>query len=314
MGASDLVAGAKARSVDLGFAAGWGLVRALPQRAAASLFRRGADVGMRRNGSGVVQLRLNLRRVVGPAMPEAELDELVQQALRSYARYWMETFRLPSMDEHDVLARMRSEGDEHIDRAAADGNGFILALPHSGNWDVSGIWLIARGHPFTTVAERLKPESLFKRFVEYREGLGMEIVPLHGGARTPTDILTERLRQGRSVCLLGDRDLSARGVTVDFFGEPARFPPGPAMLSAMTGAALIPICAYYCEDGWRHSIGAPIELGEGRLRERVQAGTQALADVFAEQIARHPADWHMLQKMWVGDEPRRPSAGAEVRS
>ena len=297
---------ARGRAVDLGYATGWRVVRALPEPVAAGVFRAGADLAARRAGPGTAQLRHNLRRVVGPAVNEQDLDDLVRAALRSYSRYWMETFRLPAMSTASILARVSTEGAENVDAAAAAGRGLILALPHSGNWDVSGIWLIARGVKFTTVAERLEPESLFDRFVRYREGLGMEIIPLSGGERAPSAILTERLQAGGCVCLLADRDLGASGIPVDFFGEPTRMPPGPALLAATTGAALLPVTAYYTDGGWSHWIGAPIEPPPGRLRDRVGAATQQLADVFAERIAVHPADWHMLQKLWLADlDPSR---------
>jgi lauroyl/myristoyl acyltransferase len=296
----------RARAVDAGYGAGWQLVRHLPQSLAHSVFQRGADFGFRRNGKGTRQLRVNLRRVVGPSVGEAELDELVRAGLRSYSRYWMETFRLPTMSTGDVLSYTHTTGAEHIDRANAAGKGVILALPHSGNWDVAGIWLIDRGLKFTTVAERLKPDSLFDRFVAYREGLGMEIVPLSGGTRPPTEILAERLRAGGCVCLLADRDLSSKGVGVTFFGEPATMPPGPALLAATTGATLLPVCVYYEPAGWGQWIGAPIELDGERLRDRVASATQGLADVFGQRIAAHPADWHMLQKLWLADlDPAR---------
>jgi KDO2-lipid IV(A) lauroyltransferase len=203
-------------------------------------------------------------------------------------------------------------GAEHIDAALERGRGAILALPHSGNWDVAGVWLIARHGPFTTVAERLKPESLFNRFLAYREGLGMEIIPLTGGERPPTDVLTERLRANRVVCLLADRDLSRNGVQVDFFGEPTRMPGGPSLLAATTGAALLPVHLWYTPDGWAQTIAPPVELPEGSLRERVAYGTQCLADFFAAEIAKHPVDWHMLQKLWLAD--LSPRAAAAVRA
>lgn len=290
------------------------MVRTLPEPVAASLFRAGADAGALRNGRGVRQLRANLRRVVGPGVPGADLDALVRAALRSYARYWMETFRLPTMDRGTLAARIETEGTEHLDAARAAGRGVILALPHSGNWDVAGIWLIERGLRFTTVAERLHPESLFDRFVAYRESLGMEIIPLSGGAAPPSDVLTERLRAGGCVCLLADRDLSAAGVPVTFFGEPARMPPGPALLSATTGAALLPVTTWFTDRGWGQWIGPPIVPAGARLRERVHGATQTLADAFARRIARHPADWHMLQKLWLADLPAPAHAERDERS
>ena len=306
------------RLVDGGYAAGWAVVRGMPQPLARALFRLGADASTRRGGRGVRQLRANLRRVIGPEPTEAELDALVRVAVRSYARYWMETFRLPVMPADTVLPRVHSIGSQHIDEAVQAGRGAILALPHSGNWDVSAVWLIARGYPFTTVAERLEPESLYNRFVAYREGLGMEVLPLTGGDRPPSDVLAERLRAGRVVCLVADRDLTRAGVEVDFFGETARMPAGAALLAATTGAALLPVGLWFDrdatgQDSWGQWIHPPVPIpAEGRLRDRVRAATQSLADTFAADVAAHPADWHMLQRLWLADlPPRRPDGRAE---
>lgn len=295
---------ARERVTDLGYAAGWTVVKATPRTLAERTFRSVADAATVRNGPGARQLRKNLRRVVGPGVSELRLDGLVGDGLRSYSRYWMETFRLPRMDHAEVIARVDANtfGAEHLDKVAASGRGYVLALPHIGNWDVAGLWLVDRyKRPFTTVAERLKPESLYDRFVAYREGLGFEVLPLNGGARPPMEVLAERLSAGGGACLLGDRDLSRNGVEVDFFGEPARMPPGPALLAAMTGAALMPVSMWFTPDGWGQRIDPPIELPEGRLADRVRAGTQLLANSFAEHIGAHPTDWHMLQRLWLAD-------------
>jgi KDO2-lipid IV(A) lauroyltransferase len=213
------------------------------------------------------------------------------------------------MDLGSVAERVdaRTEGREVLDAALDRGRGAVIALPHIGNWDVAGLWLCARHGSFTTVAERLKPESLYDRFVAYRESLGFEVVPLTGGARPPLEVLRERLRQNRVVCLLGDRDLSQRGLEVDFFGEPARLPAGPALLAATTGATLLPVSMWFTEDGWAQALDPPVMLPEGPLREVVREGTQALAYAFEQQIAAHPADWHMLQKLWSADLAPRPA-------
>jgi phosphatidylinositol dimannoside acyltransferase len=289
------------RAVDLGFAAGWHLVRAMPESVAYRLFRGAADVGLRRDGRGARQLRRNLRRVVGPLLPEAELTELVRAGLRSYARYWQEAFRLPSMDKKDVVARFDLDGIDVMDKSIAAGQGVVLVLPHMGNWDIAGLWLIEHGVPFTTVVERLKPDSLFRRFVAYREAIGMEILPLTGGARPTSMVLADRLAAGGCVCLVGDRDLSSRGVDVEFFGEIARMPAGPAMLAARTGAALHPVGLWSDGPDWAGRVGAAITLPETALRASVRAGTQRIADEFAVSIAEHPADWHMLQRLWMSD-------------
>lgn len=294
---------ARDRLADLGYAAGWRGVRALPRPVARWLFERGADLAARRGGRGVDQLRRNLARV-RPAATPAELDALVRNGLRSYARYWCEAFRLPAMN-HDALRAVvgpQIEGLEHVEASLAAGRGTILALPHAGNWDVAGVWLVGRCGGFTTVAERLRPEALYERFVAYRESLGFEIVPLTGGAEPVGDVLTRRLRENGVVCLVADRDLGGAGVRVDFFGEQAKFPVGPAKLAERTGAALLPIGLWYTPDGWGFRVHPPVR------EDTVKASVQATADAFARDIAEHPADWHMLQRFWLADQPVRERA------
>jgi len=292
---------------DAGFAAGWRVVRSLPEPVARAAFRAGADLAVRRDGRGVRRLRANLRRVVPDAGPDT-LDALVREGIRSYARYWCEAFRLPAMDRASVLARM----DPHVTgiaplfEALEQGRGVVAALPHSGNWDLAGLWFVETQRRFgrpaqvTTVAERLRPESLFRRFVAYREGLGFEVLATGGGPEVYRT-LVGRLRSGGLVCLVADRDLGASGVEVTFFGEAARLPAGPARLAAATGALLLPAFPHFTPDGWGVVIGEPIPVPERAGRDDVAKATQALADAFAEMIAREPHDWHMLQRVFVAD-------------
>ena len=294
------------RLSDLGYATGWRLVRAMPESAARNAFDAGARYASR--GGGPEQLRKNLARVLG--VPAAEVpDGLIRASLASYARYWREAFRLPSMN-HQVLARRLDEaasGGEHVAAALDAGRGAILALPHSGNWDMSGVWLTNSHGRFATVAERLKPESLYKRFLDYRESLGFEVIPLTGGDRPPFEILAERLRGNGLVCLMSDRDLTRSGVPVTFFGEATRLPAGPAKLALATGAALLPVHSFYEPDVAVTSIKPPLDTSSGD----VAVITQALADQFATDIAGHPADWHMLQPQWIADlsDERRARLG-----
>jgi KDO2-lipid IV(A) lauroyltransferase len=301
---------ARERALGVGYATGWSLVKAMPPALSTRAFRFAADAATVRNGAAVQQLRKNLRRVVGPGMSELRMDALVGDALRSYARYWRETFTLEAMDHAAVAASFERNltGKEHVDAGLAAGKGVVLALPHCGNWDASGIWLVHHSGPFTTVAERLRPESVFDRFVAYRESIGMEVIALTGGQRPPTEILSERLRQNRVVCLLADRDLSRNGIEVSFFGEPTRMPAGPALLAATTGASLHVVNSFFVgTSDWGHDITPALPVPpEGRLRDRVASATQAMADQFAAGIARRPADWHMLQRLWLADLPPRP--------
>jgi phosphatidylinositol dimannoside acyltransferase len=296
------------RMTDWGYAAGWMMVRTMPEFAARNVFDAGALYASR-NG-GPAQLRKNLARVIG-VPPKEVPDSLMRASLASYARYWREAFRLPAMD-HDALGQELAEqvvGDEYLDAALAAGRGAVMALPHSGNWDMAGVWLAQTYGRFTTVAERLKPESLYRRFIDYRKSLGFEVIPLSGGEQPPFQLLGERLRDNKVVCLMAERDLTRTGVQVDFFGEATRMPAGSAKLAIKTGAALLPVHCWYDGDGCRIAINPPLDCASGD----VGVITQALADVFARNIAEFPADWHMLQPQWLADlshERRARLAGA----
>lgn len=287
-------------AAELGYAAGWRLVRAMPRPVAAAAFRAGADWAARKRGKGATRLAGNLRRVVGPDLPEADLDDLVRQGLRSYARYWMEAFRLPSRSKEQLLTDFALDGEDRLGADVASGRGAVVALPHAGNWDAAGAWVAAMGWPIATVAERLKPEAVYQRFLAYRRGLGMEIIPTDAA---PFDRLVERLDQGYVVPLLADRDLSPRGVEVTFFGGRARMPAGPALLALRTGAPLYTVTMWYEPERARCALSQPIEVPtEGPLDQRVRDLTQKVADGLAAGIAQHPEDWHMLQRLWL-DSP-----------
>lgn len=290
-------------ATDWGYAAGWMVVRAMPEFAARTAFGAGARYAALRGGPE--QLRKNLARVIG-APPTEVPPGLMRASVASYARYWREAFRLPTMD-HTALGRTLDDsvrGNAHLAAALAAGRGAVVALPHSGNWDMAGVWAVRRYGGLTTVAERLKPESLYRRFLDYRESLGFEVLPLTGD-RPAFEVLTERLRDNRVVCLMAERDLTRTGVNVDFFGEPTRMPAGPAKLAIETRAALLPAHCWFDGDGWGIQIHPELDTASGD----VSVITQALADQFAVDIAAHPADWHMLQPQWLADLPEARRVG-----
>jgi phosphatidylinositol dimannoside acyltransferase len=293
-------------ATDLGYATGWRVVRAMPEIVVRNVFGAGAHYAAR--GGGPEQLRKNLARVLG-VEPAQVPDGLIRASVASYARYWREAFRLPSMDMTKLGERIEPclWNSEYIDAGLEAGNGVIMALPHSGNWDMAGVWVVQHYGTFTTVAERLKPESLYQRFIDYRETLGFEMLPLTGGSRPPFEVLAERLRDNRIVCLMADRDLTRSGIQVDLFGEPTRMPGGSARLAIETGAALLTTHCWNEPDDWVFDVTGPVDTSSGD----VTVITQALADRFARGIAAHPADWHMMQPQWLADlsEERRARLG-----
>lgn len=296
-GASRAAAAATDQATTFGYLSGWRLVRLLPEPQAQAVFRRIADETYRRHGAGVNQLRENLRRV-RPDLDEQALEDVTREAVRSYLRYWCESFRLPAWPTADVLRRTRTVGEHHIREAYAQGQGVVVPLPHMANWDWAGAWACATGMPLATVAERLRPERLYDEFVAYRNTLGMEILPLTGGdAAFPR--LERWVRDGGLVCLLADRDLSRTSIEVLLCDQPARMPRGPALLARRTGAPLVPVTLHYVEGDLAVTFHAPVPHQDGD--EGLAAMTQGIADAFTGALREHPQDWHMMQKVFADD-------------
>jgi lauroyl/myristoyl acyltransferase len=292
------------------FTAGWGLVCRVPESWARRLFTVGGDIAWRRQGGGVQVLEGNLLRVLGRDTDQAELRAMSRRVMRSYARYYLETFRMQRIGAERVLAGMHDDSPNVALTMTylKSGRGVIYALPHSGQFEVAGVWINAMGAgSFTTVAERLKPESVYQKFLKFREALGMEVLPTTGGPN-PSGVMARRLREGKLVCLVADRDLSDTAVEVDFCGEKALMPAGPAALAVQTGAALMPVsCWFVGETEWGTYVHDEIPVPEyGTRREKVAIMTQQLATVFEKGIRDHPEDWHMLQRLFVADlDPER---------
>jgi phosphatidylinositol dimannoside acyltransferase len=286
------------RLTTLVFLVGWRLVGRLPERIAQQLFRVAADRVHRRDGTGVRRLRANLDRV-RPGLDAAALDDLTSRAVRSYLRYWCESFRLPAWPTDDLVRRTRTVDEHHVREAHAAGHGVVVPLPHLANWDWAGAWACATGMPLWTVAERLRPERLYDEFVAYRSRLGMTILPLTGGD-SALPRLEQWIRSGGLVCLLGDRDLSRTGVEVQLCGHRARLPRGPALLARRTGAPLVPVTLHYTGRDLTISFHPPVPHADGDdgLREM----TQGVADAFSRALREHPEDWHMMQRVFI-DEP-----------
>jgi len=240
----------------------------------------------------------NQAQVLGRPVDDPFVRDSTREAFRRYARYWFDGFDIATWPEERVRREVVFEGLEHPHRALAAGKkGLIAVAPHAGNWDAAGRALAIEGLPVAAVAERLRPEALYRLFVAHRESLGMQILPLdeEGLARR----LGEILRANRTVALVADRDLSGRGVEVEMFGRPRRLPTGPALLALQTGAPIMVAALAETATGWRVVLHRPftVEPSDDR-RADVRATMQRIADLFSRDIAASPADWHLFQPGW----------------
>lgn len=287
------------------YAFAWFVVRHLPAKVAYGLANRAADYIYRKNGKQIGRLRSNYARV-HPEYSASQLEVLVKDGMRSYMRYWCDTFRLPSWSTEKIKRDVVVENQHFLTDPVDEGRGCVVSLPHAGNWDHAGAYFCSLGYKVVTVAEHLEPEKLFRKFLAYRESVGMEV--LDASARS-LGTLSQRLRAGGLVALVADRDLSRSGVNVNFFGFPSRMPIGPAALSIQTGAPLITAFVSYEPSKIRIVFQKPIEIpAEGSTSEKAEKMIQETADRFAGHIFEKTADWHMLQRIWIdGDFVERAS-------
>ena len=296
-----------------GFRLGWATVRRLPERAAYAAFDRVADLTVARGGKGVQRLRSNYARV-RPELDDAALDALVRAGMRSYMRYYCEAFRLPDRSRAGIEAQVVVHGDAPVRAELAAGRPVVCFLGHLGNWDIAGAWGTRAIAPVVTVAERLEPEEVFTEFLEFRESLGMTILPLTGGGDVFAQ-LRGHLAAPVLMPLLADRDLTARGIEVDLCGHRSKMAAGPAALALASGVALHPVSIHYdpVPGSWRHRVVITfhdrVEVpATGTTRAKAVAMTQQCADALGAAIVEHTADWHMLQRVFLEDLEPRPAA------
>ena len=279
----------------LAYLLGWKVVGILPEQLAYRIFRGLAHSMYRRDGKSVKRLRTNLS-IVTPSLNPSDLENLVVRGLESYMRYWCDTFRIHRWSHERIEKGVSLKNDHLLRKPMKEGRGVVIALPHSGNWDHAGAYFCQQGIPLVTVAEILKPEKLFAKFLRYREEMGFEVLGLDSRAFAT---LIRRARENRLIALVADRDLSESGITVNFFGHEAKMPAGPAVLAIREGLPLVAAHVSYT------STGIHIEFNEVDIPEmddeesQIQETVQRTANLFAAGISKAPEDWHMLQRIWI---------------
>lgn len=290
------------------FRAGATAARRVPEPLADGLARLAAMGVARRRGPRRAQVERNLRRVHGPHFEGRELERAVSATFVSYARYWVESFRLPGVDPATLDARMSYVGADHIEAGLDAGKGVILALPHLGCWEWAGFWVAEiMGRPLTVVVEALEPPELFEWFADLRRSLGMNVVALDRDAGRE---VIKALEANHVVCLLCDRDLGGGGVEVEFFGEVTRLPAGPATMALRTGAPVLPTAVYLRGRSHHAVVRPPVSATrEGRARDDIGRMTQQLAFELESLIRAAPEQWHLLQPNWPSDPGYVPSPG-----
>lgn len=281
-------------------AASW-LACRLPEGPLVRLADFAGDLWYRATPARAAQARRNLRRVAvdlaarerGPAAVRAAatdpraLERLVRRAYRHAARYYLEVARTPGLRPDDLRERLIVETPEVVAEAFA-GDPVIFVGLHFGAIELPGLLLASRVGGAVAPMETIEDAGLQDWFVRTRGAIGLRIVGLREARRA----LLAALREGTSVGLVGDRDLTGGGTLADLFGAPAMLPLGPAMLAVESGAT--PYVVGVRRAGVGRYLGRlePVVVPEaGSRRERVTVTTAALAAAFERIIEDAPEQW-----------------------
>ncbi len=288
------------------FMAAWRIAPKVPLPVVYAITNLAADVAWRLNVSSVKQLRKNYEQFAG--RPPSE--RLVRDGVRSYFRCFGQQFTLPGWSDKLLRESVTYPGAEKTKELMKDGP-VILALTHSGNWDLAGAWFCQNYGPILTVAEKLDPPELFDAFVDFRESLGMEIIGVGPGEHVFGKLVDQARGRGLLVPLLADRDISGSGIEVDLGASKALVAAGPAALAKALNRPLIAGHISYSKEGRNWVAHAhftdPIPMPEpGPNETDVEAWTRAWVNTISPVMGEYLVDWHMMQKVFVADlDPER---------
>ncbi|MDD4118032.1 MAG: hypothetical protein EOM10_02765 [Opitutae bacterium] len=280
-------------------------VACLPARWAQALGRGAGWVlahGMRLRRTYVLE-------VLARSFPEKTPDEhraIYAAMCRHQALNLVEILRFAGGREEEIRARIEVSGEEVVKQALERGKGVLVLIAHFGNYDLMGLFASRLlGYPVTIITKTLKNQRLNELWWELRQKAGLKTLPSHNAYRA----CVRALRRNELVGFMLDQNRpSGQGVFVDFFGKPASTTPGLAMMSAQTGAPVVPVFMRRRPDG-RHVLEAlpVIEPPPDRKEETLRACTAAYTKIIEDEIRRDPAQWMWLHKRWKS----RPANEAE---
>jgi len=297
-------------------AASW-LLGKLPEGPLVQLADLAGEASYRLAPARAARARRNLARVcaalaaagTGPAAARAAandpraLERLVRAAFRHHARYYLEVARTPSLTRGDLDRKLVLETPEVIREAFEDRRAAIFVGLHFGAIELPALFLAARVGGAVAPMETIGDPELQAWFERTRGAAGVRLVGLREARRE----LLAALREGTSVGIVGDRDLTGGGLLAPLFGASANLPLGPALLAVESGAPLYVMGVRRTGAGrYRGRLEHVPIPAEGSRRERVTAAVTALAGAYERVVATAPEQW------WAVFFPIWPDLEAEA--
>jgi KDO2-lipid IV(A) lauroyltransferase len=193
---------------------------------------------------------------------------------------------------------------ETIAELRASGRGAVVAVAHTGNWDLAAC-AVARHVPLTVITKRLKVRFLDRLWQGARRARGVKLVEAGGGgAGGAGGVIRAALGRGEFVAMLVDQAPSQTRsvIRVPFLGAPALVDLSPALYALRARVPLVAAFPRRDPDGG-HSveIAAVIHPPAGAAPGRRRWAEEAMAEVtrrLETHVLRHPDQWLWLHRRW----------------
>jgi lauroyl/myristoyl acyltransferase len=233
-------------------------------------------------------------KAIFPDKSDRELRKIRIRMFRNFAKYLVDFFRFPIIDEKYVNRYVTVKNKQYIEQALAKKKGVVMLTAHLGNWELGGLVFGALGYPFWAVALPHKNKKINDFFNDRRESKGVHVIQFGKAARMCLSLLKEN----KMVALVGDKDYSNEaGVVVDFFGRKTYLPKGPAGFALKTGALILPgFMIRNPDDTYTLHMEKPIESNGG---DTIETLTLKYAAIMERYIKQYPQQWYMFRQFWI---------------
>ncbi|MFH0918138.1 MAG: lysophospholipid acyltransferase family protein [Candidatus Omnitrophota bacterium] len=241
-------------------------------------------------------VRANLQ-VIFPEKSNRQLRKISRMVFRNFAKYLVDFFRFEKLDRQYIDKKVKLENLHYFDEALAKGRGVVVLTAHLGNWELGGVVIAQLGYPFWAVALPHKNKKVNDFFDAQRNRKGVKVIAMGKAVRS---CITE-IRKNHMVALVGDRDFSEKGITIDFFGRPTHFPEGPAALSLMTGACIVPgFMLRNPDNSFTLRIEKPIEFTPSGDKTKDLANLIGVyKNIVQDYIRKYPQQWYVFRRFWA---------------
>lgn len=235
-------------------------------------------------------------KIIFPEANDRTIEVYLRDTFRNFAKYLIDFLRFELIDKNYINKNISTINFDIVDQALSGSKGVIIVSAHIANWELAGIAMAILGYPIACVALSHRNKAINDFFIKQRQLKGLEVIPL---GRAAFGCL-QTLKKNKLLALVGDRDFTQAGITIDFFGVPTLIPKGPVAFSFKTGAPiLVGIMIRGKDDKFQFIYEGPVEIERSNdLEKDMKILTEKYARILERYIKDYPGQWLMFRRFW----------------